>query len=160
MTLFRKILVATDFSPASDAAFEAAVGLARESGATLYIFHAYDSPSSVAYAPADLYAEVVAAVRTQAEEKLGELTRGMSATGAEIKPVLRRGIPEDAIVQAANREDVDLIVMGTHGRRGAARLFLGSVAARVVATASCPVLTIRGVPPVIPMQRTPTQIVA
>ena len=155
MTLFRKILVATDLSPASDAALEEAVRLARESGADLYVFHAYDTPSSVASAPADLYGEVVAAVRTQAEQKLGELMRGMSGTGAKVKPLLRKGIAEDAIVQAANREDVDLIVMGTHGRRGAAKLFLGSVAARVVATASCPVLTVRSAAKVIPMRRSP-----
>ncbi len=73
-----------------------------------------------------------------------------------VKPVLRKGIPKDAIVQAANREDVDLIVMGTHGRRGAARLLAGSVAARVVATASCPVLTVRGDAKVVPMRGSPS----
>ena len=79
----------------------------------------------------------------------------MPGTGAEVKPLLRKGIPEDAIVEAANREEVDLIVMGTHGRHGAARLFLGSVAERVVATASCSVLTVRGTARVIPMRRSP-----
>lgn len=155
MPLFRKILVATDFSPASDAAFEEAVRLARESGAALYVFHAYETLSSLAYGPAGVYAEGNRAARTHAEEKLADLTREMSRTGAEVKPLLRKGIPDDAIVQAANREDVDLIVMGTHGRRGAARLFLGSVAARVVATATCPVLTVRCAAKVVPMRRSP-----
>jgi nucleotide-binding universal stress UspA family protein len=155
MALFRKILVATDFSPASDAALEEALRLSRESGADLYVFHAYETPSSVANAPAGLYAEVAQAVRTLSEAKLEELARRMSGRGANLRPVLRRGVPEVEIVRAADREGVDLIVMGTHGRRGASRLFLGSVAARVVATASRPVLTIRGAAKVVPMRRSP-----
>jgi nucleotide-binding universal stress UspA family protein len=63
--------------------------------------------------------------------------------GVDIRPLAVRGAPEQAIIDAAAREKADVIVMGTHGRRGAARLLLGSVAARVVATAPCPVLTIR-----------------
>ena len=56
----------------------------------------------------------------------------------------RRGaLPHETIVDAAARENADLIVMGTRGRRGAARLLLGSVAARVIAMAPCPVLTLR-----------------
>jgi nucleotide-binding universal stress UspA family protein len=60
---------------------------------------------------------------------------------------VRRGLPDDRIVETARRENVDVIVMGTHGRRGAARLLLGSVAARVIASAPCPVLTIRNQAP-------------
>jgi nucleotide-binding universal stress UspA family protein len=81
--------------------------------------------------------------------------RGMSLAYVWVKPVLRKGIPEDAIVQAAKREGVDLIVMGTHGRRGASRLLAGSVAARVVATASCPVLTVRAAAKVVSVRRSP-----
>jgi nucleotide-binding universal stress UspA family protein len=54
------------------------------------------------------------------------------------------GIAHEQIARTARRQRADLIVMGTHGRTGVARFFLGSVAARVAATAPCPVLTVRG----------------
>jgi nucleotide-binding universal stress UspA family protein len=54
------------------------------------------------------------------------------------------GLPHDEILRAAKRQKADLIVIGTHGRTGAALFFLGSVAARVIAGSSCPVLAVRG----------------
>jgi nucleotide-binding universal stress UspA family protein len=56
---------------------------------------------------------------------------------------METGVPADEIVRAAEQAQTDLLVLGTHGRTGVARLVLGSVAARVVATAACPVLTVR-----------------
>jgi nucleotide-binding universal stress UspA family protein len=58
--------------------------------------------------------------------------------------MLLEGVAHEQIARAAKRQRADLIVMGTHGRTGMARFFLGSVAARVAATAPCPVLTVRG----------------
>ncbi len=58
--------------------------------------------------------------------------------------MLLEGVADDQIIRAARRRKADLIVIGTHGRMGLARLFLGSVASRVVAGAKCPVLTVRG----------------
>jgi nucleotide-binding universal stress UspA family protein len=58
--------------------------------------------------------------------------------------VLLEGVAHEAIVREARKRRADLIVIGTHGRTGVARFFLGSVAARVTATAPCPVLTVRG----------------
>jgi nucleotide-binding universal stress UspA family protein len=63
---------------------------------------------------------------------------GVSAVG-----LMREGVPAEEIVRAARAQRVDMIVMGTQGRTGFARLVLGSVAGRVVATAPCPVLTVR-----------------
>ena len=60
------------------------------------------------------------------------------------KGVLLEGVAHDQIVRAAKRQKADLLVLGTHGRTGVARFFLGSVAGRVVASAPCPVLTVRG----------------
>ena len=64
--------------------------------------------------------------------------------GEGAKTALIQGVAAERIVAAARRNRADLIVIGTHGRTGLARLMLGSVASRVVATAACPVLTVRG----------------
>lgn len=83
-------------------------------------------------------------MRAHAGQKMDGLLRqaveaGVRATTA----IVDGGIPADAIVRAAESAKTDILVLGTHGRTGVARLVLGSVAARVVATASCPVLTVR-----------------
>jgi nucleotide-binding universal stress UspA family protein len=61
-----------------------------------------------------------------------------------VRGMLMSGVAHEQIVRTANRQKAGVIVMGTHGRTGVARFFLGSVAARVAATAPCPVLTVRG----------------
>jgi nucleotide-binding universal stress UspA family protein len=145
MTGFRRILMATDFSPTSEAALEEAARLARESGAPLTILHVYESPAgaTVPYLPAEGYLESLVAARTQAEARMQQLLTRASLRGLELRGVVARGLAGAQIRETAIREKADLIVMGTHGRRGAARLLLGSVAAHVIATAPCPVLTIR-----------------
>jgi nucleotide-binding universal stress UspA family protein len=61
------------------------------------------------------------------------------------KPLVLAGAADEAITEAAKDNDADLVIMGTHGRKGVSRLFLGSVASRVIATAPCPVMTIHAV---------------
>ena len=63
---------------------------------------------------------------------------------ARVKAVLLEGVPYDRIARVARSKRADLIVMGTHGRSGLSKFFLGSVAERVIALAPCPVLTVRG----------------
>jgi universal stress protein A len=145
MAEYQRILMATDLSPASEAAFEEAARMARASGARLYLLHAFEAPNvaSVAYLPAPGYFQSLAAARACAEGLLQRLVCRDAVKGLDVKPLAERGVPELEIVDIATRVKADLIVMGTHGRRGAARLLLGSVAARVIATAPCPVLTVR-----------------
>jgi nucleotide-binding universal stress UspA family protein len=83
-------------------------------------------------------------VRARAEARLEPLLARARAACVEAEALLVPGFPDEAIVETARQRGADLIVVGTHGRRGAARLMLGSVAARVVAGAPCPVLTARG----------------
>ena len=145
MNLYRTILAATDFSPTSDAAFEEALCLAESSGAKLIVTHVSDSPLSVSipYGGTDLYQAAEVAARKAAEDRLERLTAKANARGVSAMWLLEEGFVSDEIVEAARRERADLVVMGTHGRRGVARVVLGSVASRVVATAPCPVLTVR-----------------
>ena len=65
-------------------------------------------------------------------------------SGVRVKPLLLEGVAHERIMQAARARKADLIVIGTHGRTGFARFFLGSVASRVLATSPCAVLTVRG----------------
>ena len=145
MKLYRKILVATDFSPASTPAFEQSVKMAKQDGALLLVAHAYHEPALVelSHAPAAVYEEWDRKLRAAVEKKLHPLLESAEEDGVEARVLLLRGFADEAIVEAAKKQGADLIVMGTHGRRGAARFFLGSVAARVISTAPCPVLTVR-----------------
>jgi nucleotide-binding universal stress UspA family protein len=83
--------------------------------------------------------------RKTSQKKLDALVRKAKAAGARARSLLLDGTPPaDTIVRAARSRHVGTIVLGTHGRSGVARFFLGSVAGRVVAGARCPVLTVRG----------------
>ena len=132
----RRILVATDLTPASLPAFHEAVRIALGNGADLILAHAYEIPGagSVLVSP-ETYDEVDQKIRTDVEQRL-------SALVLEAR-LLLYGDPYEAIENAATEQDVDLVIMGTHGRTGVSRFFLGSVASRLIATSPCPVLTVR-----------------
>jgi nucleotide-binding universal stress UspA family protein len=147
MSRFRRILHASDFSPASRAAFRRAIDLARANRAVLTIAHVYSSVVPLmgeGYATPQAYDKMLADVRSDAERRLGRLVAGARKSGIRVKGLLLEGIPHDRIVRAARSGRADVIVLGTHGRTGLGRLFLGSVASRVVTLAPCPVLTVRG----------------
>jgi universal stress protein E len=141
----RNILFATDFSSASRRAFRRAVALAAESRATLWIGHVVPAiPGSVSGGLLPrVYREMDDFLRGGAQKRLHALVKTASGAGARARPLLLEGVAHEAIRRAARARRADLIVIGTHGRTGAARFFVGSIAARVVATAPCPVLTVR-----------------
>ncbi len=146
MIVLKKILVATDFSTASDTALEYGRELARMSGATLEVLHITEnviSQYATEFAFVD-FPEVQKQVEDAAQERLNGLLSREDRAQLHATPVLRTHIaPSIAIVEYARQERVDLIVMGTHGRGALAHLLMGSVAERVVRTAPCPVLTVR-----------------
>jgi nucleotide-binding universal stress UspA family protein len=147
MSRFRRILHASDFSPASRAAFRRAIDLARENRAALTIVHVYSPVVPLmgeGYAPAQVYDRMLADIHADAKRQVGRLLAQARKRGVRAKGLLLEGIPADRIVRAARSTRADVIVVGTHGRTGLSRLFLGSVASRVVTLAPCPVLTVRG----------------
>jgi nucleotide-binding universal stress UspA family protein len=147
MSRFRRILHASDFSSASRAAFRRAIDLARENRATLTVVHVYSAIVPLvgeAYTTPQVYERMLADVRSHAERQLGRLVANARKRGVRVKGLLLEGIPHDRIVRAARSTRADLVVLGTHGRTGLGRFFLGSVASRVVTLAPCPVLTVRG----------------
>jgi nucleotide-binding universal stress UspA family protein len=139
-----KILVSTDFSKASEHAVDYALGLARKLGAEVILLHAYELPM-VGFPDGTLLAtaEMANQIITSAQSLLDKMVVSRSDCGVRLTPLLRNGDPRDEILATAKRAGADLIVMGTHGRRGLARALLGSVAEAVVRTAECPVLTVR-----------------
>jgi nucleotide-binding universal stress UspA family protein len=143
----RNILYATDFSPSAELAFAHATDFARRLGARLHMLHVVALHSDVPYDPmfySPATDEAYARAEMTALRGLQELAASPAATGVDVLPVvLRSPFPGTAIVEYAQRNASDLVVMGTHGRRGPSRLLLGSRAEEVLRHAPCPVLTLR-----------------
>lgn len=145
MDLFKRIIVATDLSPASEPALEEAIALAKENGANLLIAHAYQPPSmgqAASVAPG-VYEEWDRNIRAEVESKLEALAVDAVKAGVKAEPLVLTGAPYEAIIEAARLNGADLVIMGTHGRKGVSRFFMGSVASQVIAAAPCPVMTVR-----------------
>jgi universal stress protein A len=135
----KKILFPTDFSIAADAGLPEATTLARERGATLIILHVQEPPA--AYAEAGLYYGLPELNSEAVISMLHEVAPSGNDVACEHQLVMGEAATE--IVRVARKENVDMIVMGTHGRSGLSRLILGSVAESVMRHAPCPVLTYR-----------------
>lgn len=144
---FGRILVPTDFSAASEAAWKTAGELARRLGAELVLLHVLvEAPlySESPFAGARVR-EVYESARDWAQKKLDQWAGEARAAGLVVRVELRTGVPYRDIVTTAG--DADLIVIGTRGRSGVERAVLGSVADRVIRLAPCPVLSVRPTPP-------------
>ena len=141
-----RILHPTDFSPASRAAFITAVKLAKKDRAELVIMHvlARARPSVDHYVGPEIFSQIEAGRRQYGRKHLDALVAKARKAGVRARALLLDGLVHDRIVRAARAQGADMIVMGTHGRTGLAKLVLGSVASRVVTLAACPVLTVRG----------------
>lgn len=146
--MFKHILLATDGSPASEHAAKLAVGLARLHGAKLmavYVMDPYPYLSIGESNPYGFQAYMTAAQQhaAQAHAQVEVLcTQGGAPVALEVRAI-EDVATSTGIVQTAQLEGVDLIVMGSHGRSGIARLMLGSVANKVVAESLVPVLITR-----------------
>jgi nucleotide-binding universal stress UspA family protein len=147
MSRLRRILHPTDFSRASRASFARAVSMAKAARAELLLVHVLAPQVPMAgegYMSAQVYNDIEAAAEKYGRQHLDALRTKARKTGVRVKTLLLHGVADQQIIRAARSKKADLIVIGTHGRTGLARLFLGSVASRVVAGARCPVLTVRG----------------
>ena len=146
MSGFRRILFASDFSPASRPAFATALELARAVKAELIVTHAVAPivvPDNTMYAAAVDWNAVDKAAMESAQIELDRLARAARKARVRVRAVMARGSAAEAIVRTAKSRRANAIVMGTHGRTGLSRIVMGSVATRVIATASCPVMTVR-----------------
>ena len=144
--MFKRILVPTDFSPPSDAALEYARSVAARYGAALQLLHVAEDPYRAIYS-GEVFVPEIEGLRDEiladTSRRLKERLRPSDVTELHASAESIIGTPAGSIVEYAGGHDIDLIVMGTHGRGGMAHLLMGSVAERVVRTAPCPVLTVR-----------------
>jgi nucleotide-binding universal stress UspA family protein len=142
-----RILVPTDFSETADAALQYAKVLAGQFGASIDLLHVFSNPYDVAVYTPEVYAPLPPEMRERALEEARECLSARFTPAEERRfggtRTIVTGLTASQIVEYADEHGVDLIVMGTHGRRGVAHLLLGSVAEHVVRTAACPVLTVR-----------------
>jgi nucleotide-binding universal stress UspA family protein len=147
--MFNRILVPIDFSPPSDAALEYARAVATRFSASLHLLHVVEDPYRAAFA-AEVYVPEIEGLRDELiADAIGRLKdRLHSSDVRELGPTTNAiiGTPAWSIVEYAGAHEIDLIIMGTHGRGGMSHLLMGSVAERVVRTAPCPVLTVRQTP--------------
>lgn len=144
MIEMEKILVPMDFSDCSDAALRYGRALAEAFGASLHLLHVVQDPYTQPWAaeafPAPL-GEMLQQWQEQARTRLVAVLGEKDRAAATIATVV--GSPFYEIVRYAAEQEIDLIVIGTHGRGPVAHMLLGSVAEKVVRKAPCPVLTVR-----------------
>ena len=144
MINLKTILVPSDFSECSDEALLYGLELARRFGARLHLLHVVQDPATQPWA-AEGFAlplfDVVEEWQKQAERKLHAAVPDADRDRVTVASVV--ATPYAAILAYAAAHEVDLIVMGTHGRSGVSHMLLGSIAERVVRRAPCPVLTVR-----------------
>lgn len=144
MKPFHRILFATDFTEASEPALAEAIDMAKGDGTELLIAHAYQLPNAgqAQTAAGGVYDEWLQELRDRVAERLEPLVEKARSEGVKAEALILTGTPYEAITEAAAEQAADLVIMGTHGRRGVSRFFLGSVASRVISSAPCPVLTV------------------
>jgi universal stress protein A len=157
----RRVMYASDFSPASLAALPHAIDVAKASDAELLILHVLPSPlpkpvfGEISYIDQATWDRLLAEADERAHQQLAPLLLSAREAGVRTTFFIVYDVgamsTADEIVRAAVDKNIDMLVLGTHGRTGIAKFFLGSVAAQVLATAPCPVLTVRapvdGAPP-------------
>lgn len=142
----KKILFPTDFSEGAKNAIPYAVDMAKAYGAKLYLLHViYDIATAsglhVPHASVDeMYSEMQATAQRELERFGLREREGLK----DVEHSIKRGVPYEEILKFAQDNNIDLIVIGTHGRKGLDRVLFGSTAERVVRNSSCPVLTVRG----------------
>jgi nucleotide-binding universal stress UspA family protein len=143
MSLPRTILVPTDLGDPAEQAFDYAIALAAQLGARIVLLYVLrPAPLGLVEMGAVVTEGAVDSMLTAAQ---AELDRRAARGGVAVDTLVRTGEAHDVILQVAAEARADLIVMGTHGRRGIRRLLLGSVAEAVVRSAPCPVLTMHSV---------------
>jgi nucleotide-binding universal stress UspA family protein len=146
MIRLQKILFPTDFSSNASAAQDYACAFAEQFGAELHVLYVLQDMSLVMPEPGTMFAipaSNIEEVRASAEQALAQVLDAAWCKGRRVTRTTRDGAPFVEIIRYAAENQIDLIVMGTHGRAGLPHVLLGSVAERVVRKAGCPVLTVR-----------------
>jgi nucleotide-binding universal stress UspA family protein len=145
MELIRKILVPIDFSDYSKNALKYAVEFGMSLKAKLYLVYVIEPivyPSDFSMGQVSIPSAETDMTK-RAEEELGNLARNFSDPELPAETIIKTGKPFVEIIETAKENDIDLIIMATHGHTGVEHLLFGSTAEKVVRKAPCPVLTLR-----------------
>ncbi len=138
---YRAIIIATDFSEASLLALETGLTLAQDCEAEVHLLHILNPP--VGMDPMGTVTPSIPDLEEAAKSQLESLVPENTPEGVTIHPVLLRGSPPKTIATFARKKDADLIVVGTHGRTGLGRLFMGSTAEALLRQAPCHVMVVK-----------------
>jgi nucleotide-binding universal stress UspA family protein len=139
---FKRVLVPIDFTDPTDAAIELALSVARPGEAQVTLLYAFDATPFVSVSPFMPPIDVEPVVASF-EKEMRKACEKVKARYGRVEGVVARGNVYTSILETAKTRNCDLIVIGTHGRRGVAHAFLGSVAEKVVRLSPIPVLTVR-----------------
>lgn len=144
MREFKRILVPTDYSELSLAAMDYALSFSKMFGAQLFLLHTLDTIPVLALHAVDLTTEtVIYETEKNAKSDLHEFVLSKVGEIHNLVEVVRKGVAEHEIVQYAKEENIDLIIMATHGRSGLAHVLMGSVAEKVIQHSPVPVLAVK-----------------
>ena len=143
MEKIKKILVPTDGSDCSLRATDLAISLAKVLGAEIFVIYAIDPIILEELTRGIKESDIEKELKEKGERYLNYVIKLAEKEGLKAEEILAKGEPHDQIVHYAKIKGVDMIVMGTYGRRGTKRILIGSVTERVIEYAPCPVLVVR-----------------
>lgn len=144
MKQFRKILVATDLSDLSAAAFDYLHPFTKLYDAEVYLIHVIDVMPLYIIPQIDIASETMLRdTQTKVEEKIDEIVAEKVKPGTKVHVIVKRGVPHVEIIRFAREERIDLILLATHGRTSLAHMLIGSVAEKIVRLSTVPVLTVK-----------------
>ena len=142
----KRILFCTDFSASADAAFGYVCGIARASGGRIVVMHVvastYEDPEYVSFVTPALRTQIDDGIRGRVERELQERYTAQCPADTPCETLVAKGNPAEKILDAAARENIDLIVMGSRGQTAMGHVFMGSVAQRVGQNSRVPVLLV------------------
>ncbi|TAL63289.1 MAG: universal stress protein [Bacteroidetes bacterium] len=143
----KSILVPTDFSDCSAAAYSYAALLAEKSDATIYLLHVLDIPSPSLSANGNketrMDTHFMMEMMQLTKARMGKIRNGKTFKGADVEEIIELGSVPEMILKAAQKYKIDMIVMGTHGRNGLQEKFIGTNAEKIVRNAGIPVLSVK-----------------
>ena len=142
-SLYRNIVIATDGSENSQRAISCGVEIAKLSGATVHALYVVDTPSMISETWTAGKEMVHELIIREGKKVLSKVKKIIEDSGVEVKEVLLEGYPSEEIINFAENNNMDLIVMGTLGKTGLERFLVGSVAENVVRNSKVPVMVIR-----------------
>ena len=143
---YKKVLFCTDFSENSDCAFDYAFGVAKRDEGMLYILHVIPNiPNqyySALYSNKENFKKIKKAIQENIDERYRDQYLGQIKDRTKVQIVTRSGSEDEEILKFIRKENIDIIVMGTHGRTGLKHVFLGSVAEKIIRRSPIPVFVI------------------